>query len=219
MGQRSQIYVRFTNPETGRKKLVARYFGWNYGERMVSRVRNTIEFIECQINSTIYKTTRMFDEQFEERLVRIMETNFDLKDVQFSGNIIREYEEMYLGEMPFKTVFIDQDNNDGQAFIDVTLEEYPNNIVERFGKSYKDYKVKIRYAFTESTDSEKSLTPYGYLKANLGDNWQQSDNFDEDDITAIRSNIEYLDEFELIPPPELEEYRDYDYLSDAYEGW
>ena len=36
MGQRSQIYVRYNvNDESGQnyKGLIARYFGWNYGEK------------------------------------------------------------------------------------------------------------------------------------------------------------------------------------------
>ena len=33
MGQRSQIYVRFNN-RYGKTELVARYFNWNFGERM-----------------------------------------------------------------------------------------------------------------------------------------------------------------------------------------
>ncbi len=36
MGQRSQIFVRFEK-ELGEKEIVARYFNWNYGERMISK--------------------------------------------------------------------------------------------------------------------------------------------------------------------------------------
>ena len=56
MGQRSQIYIRYNvnyisgssteNPTTHNfKGLIARYYGWNYGERMVSRARYIIERI------------------------------------------------------------------------------------------------------------------------------------------------------------------------------
>ena len=34
MGQRSQIFVRYQETD-GTRKLVARYYGWNYGERMI----------------------------------------------------------------------------------------------------------------------------------------------------------------------------------------
>lgn len=44
MGQRSQIYIRFNDNrmESG-KGLIALYYQWNYGERMVSRARQIIE--------------------------------------------------------------------------------------------------------------------------------------------------------------------------------
>lgn len=45
MGQRSQIFVRFEK-ELGEKEIVARYFNWNYGERMISRVYHTIDWIK-----------------------------------------------------------------------------------------------------------------------------------------------------------------------------
>ena len=45
MGQRSQIYVRYNKNNT-QKGLIANYYGWNYGERMISRARWGIEFIK-----------------------------------------------------------------------------------------------------------------------------------------------------------------------------
>ena len=57
MGERSQIYIRYNvnymigslteNPEAHNYKgLIARYFQWNYGERMVIRARYVIESIK-----------------------------------------------------------------------------------------------------------------------------------------------------------------------------
>ena len=43
MGQRSQIYVRLKDKE-GNKYLIAKYFQWNYGERMISRAKYGIEY-------------------------------------------------------------------------------------------------------------------------------------------------------------------------------
>ena len=51
MGQRSQIFVRFEK-EFGEKEIVARYFNWNYGERMISRVYHTIAWIKDHLEST-----------------------------------------------------------------------------------------------------------------------------------------------------------------------
>ena len=41
MGQKSQIYVRFD-----KELVVANYYRWNYGERMISRARYGIEYIK-----------------------------------------------------------------------------------------------------------------------------------------------------------------------------
>lgn len=51
MGQRSQIFVRFEK-ELGEKEIVARYFNWNYGERMISRVYHTIAWIKAHLELT-----------------------------------------------------------------------------------------------------------------------------------------------------------------------
>ena len=47
MGQRSQIYVRYQKDDAN--YLVARYYQWNYGERMISRCRHTLEWIREHI--------------------------------------------------------------------------------------------------------------------------------------------------------------------------
>ena len=43
MGQRSQIYIRVQ--EGDKYHLIARYFGWNFAERMTSRCRHTLKWI------------------------------------------------------------------------------------------------------------------------------------------------------------------------------
>ena len=78
MGQRSQIYVRYTN-DKGEHFLTARYFNWNYGERMISRARHTLEWIKDNINSASYNFG--YDNK---KLIRIIEVNFDMHDVILS---------------------------------------------------------------------------------------------------------------------------------------
>ena len=41
MGQRSQIYIRYNG-----KLIVANYYQWNYGERMISRCRSILERLD-----------------------------------------------------------------------------------------------------------------------------------------------------------------------------
>ena len=54
MGQRSQIYVAYDKGHRNEKGiverkdgqyLIARYYQWNYGSRMVSRAKGLIEWI------------------------------------------------------------------------------------------------------------------------------------------------------------------------------
>lgn len=117
MGQRSQIFVRFEK-ELGEKEIVARYFNWNYGERMISRVYHTIAWIKAHLELT-NSDPGQYLSQNRKKLVRILDTNFDMYDITIASNILKEYEE-FDWHMPLNDfMFNGQDNNDGKAFIDV----------------------------------------------------------------------------------------------------
>lgn len=106
MGQRSEIYVAF-EMKNERKKITARYFGWNYAERMISRVAFTAGYLQNRIKYTVDKDS----------LISIIETNFDMVDHQHSARI----EPATLN--PFKLRIHDRgDLNDGRAFIYVALD-------------------------------------------------------------------------------------------------
>lgn len=120
MGQRSQIYVRATLHDD-RKVLIARYFQWNYGERMISRARWTIEAIlERMGQSNYYWENRQL-----EKMARIIDVNFDMHDITMSTDVIEEYREWSKKEkLDFnQCAFFGQDNNDGKLLIDVNLKE------------------------------------------------------------------------------------------------
>lgn len=107
MGQRSEIYIVF-EMANGRKKITARYFGWNYGERMISRVRYTAAWLQSRIKNSIVS---------KDDLISIVETNFDMIDHIQTGRI----EPATL--KPFKMHFYDDGSlNDGRAFIYVSLK-------------------------------------------------------------------------------------------------
>lgn len=120
MGQRSQIYIRFNVNHKNKhsthnfKGLIARDFGWNYGERMVSRARYIIEHIHFGYMK--YKWN-FNDAEKLEKLKRICEVNFDMKDIVFSSDIIKDVAEYMDGDLEY---LFNQANNDGQLFIDVT---------------------------------------------------------------------------------------------------
>ena len=110
MGQKSQIYVRFENEEK-KKELIARYYGWNYEERMISRARHSVEWL-------IDNDNRLYN--IREKMYRILDTNFDMQDVVKSSDIIKEYVEDYeLWECTLNEFFYSQDNNNGVLLIDV----------------------------------------------------------------------------------------------------
>ena len=85
MGQRSQIFVRYQETD-GPRKLVARYYGWNYGERMISRARHTMEWLKENYELISF---------YAEKIPRILDTNFDMRDCVISSDILKEYQELY----------------------------------------------------------------------------------------------------------------------------
>ena len=100
MGQRSEIYVAIEQSD-GKKKMTARYFGWNYAERMISRVAFTSRWLQAR-QSTFSK----------EDLISIIETNFDMVDRIASERI----EPVTTGSFKLHCS-IDNGLNDGRAFI------------------------------------------------------------------------------------------------------
>lgn len=103
MGQRSEIFVFYE--QNGKKHVVARYFGWNYAERMVSRVTYTAKWLKNRINLSFNKAD----------LVSIIETNFDIVDHLKSSDIINHY-----NGRDAVSVLPDGMLNDGRGFIFVS---------------------------------------------------------------------------------------------------
>ena len=105
MGQRSQIYVKLNG-----ELIVANYYQWNYGERMISRARSILEY--CTRNADYTYTLK-------QKLRFFCDINFDLRDIATSHNIFSEYLE-YGENSDKRAFFYNQDNNDGQLFIDIS---------------------------------------------------------------------------------------------------
>lgn len=198
MGQRSQIYVRYNvNDESGQnyKGLIARYFGWNYGERMISRARYIIE--EIQDEFMRYKWC-FGDKEKLEKLKRFCETNFDMKDIVFSSDILKEVEDY--GDEKLQYLF-NQDNNDGQLFIDVT----DDGIKYCFMSFYNDGEpMDGEHYMKWNCEDEKHLDwhmPYKYMKRKT--------------ITYTERNIKKINQMAvLMTPEEIKAFveNDYSYL-------
>lgn len=187
MGQRSQIYVRVKG-----KLVVANYYQWNYAERMISRARAIIEWIDkyrkndwldffkkdgCSINNSSITKLR-----------RICDINFDMRDVAISCDIFKEYEELG-NESPFKDyVFLEQDNNDGKLFVDVT-------------------ESGIKYCFTDY-NCKKTMGGEKYMAWERGKDWKQTNqDFTKKDLKTCLSNIKFIKSHaKLMTKDEWEEF-------------
>lgn len=192
MGQRSQIYVRYTN-DKGEHFLTARYFGWCYGERMVSRARHTIEWILAEIRYYFKFSTD------NRELIRIIDTNFDMHDVTISSDIIEEYFEYFSTDLTFKEyVFTHHDNNNGKLFIDI----HPDGTV--------------KYAFLDcecNLDKKMSAAQYMNWDKPL---WRKSQYISDKQKTLCEENIKEMKKVPLMTKRELEDFISCEYNLSKY---
>ena len=191
MGQRSQIFVRFEK-ELGEKEIVARYFNWNYGDRMISRVYHTIAWIKAHLELT-NSDPGQYLSQNRKKLVRILDTNFDMYDITIASNILKEYEE-FDWHMPLNDfMFNGQDNNDGKAFIDV----------KRNGM--------IKYALL--TSDNVLCNPSEYMVWDIDKEWMIPDKYISKRMIGItEEHIEELSDIAtLMTEEEVKEFMEYEY--------
>lgn len=190
MGQRSQIYIRYKDSKG--VQLVARYFGWNYGERMVSRARAIIEWLLAHQE---YYSWFFSSSQNVMMLERLCDVNFDMRDVTISGDIKKEIREQFVEEVEKEglvTYLFGQDNNDGQLLIDFTED-------------------KIKYAFIPYyTEADKVMSAAGYMEWNIGASWRTK--LDADVAEYTMKNIQYISNHaRLMTPKEVAEFLACDY--------
>jgi len=197
MGQRSQIYIRIID-KNNNVNLIAKYFQWNYGERMISRARYGIEYIKRNIEYLGLDSVR-------ERIDKIFDVNFDMQDVAISSDIIQETRD-YFGSskrLMNEYIFLNQDNNDGKLFVECN----ENN-------------GEIKYCFT---DYEMNiLSADEYMKWDMGAEWKAPNFYSgefaylNDDwlelIPICVDNINYINEnAKMMTPKELEHFIKDDY--------
>ena len=172
MGMRSQIYIAYTD-EKGNNRLVARYYGWNFGARMVSRARGIIDWILRK--GLAYP----FHKDWEENLIRIADTNFDIKDCVISSDILEEAREFYFYRCysPEKFIFEGEPNNDGKLFIIIQDNT-------------------IKYAFTDS-DITKPLSAEKYMTWGEYQTEEESGSNYKSNCKFIKDNAELMTDGEL----------------------
>lgn len=181
MGQRSQIYIRYED-KNNNKGLMALYFQWNYGCRMVSRAKYGIEWIKEMYDFLLYEDTL-------QKMKHIFETNFDMIDCVLSKNIIDIFIENGHNENFNAFVFLDIANNDGKLFIDILKDG------------------QIKYAFTDCCIT-KPLNPKEYMDL---EDWYYKD-YKKSETNKLEENFKYIEEnATLMTPKELREFVQYDY--------
>lgn len=191
MGQRSQIYIRIWDDNEKNPKLYAKYYGWNFGERMISRARHGLEYIRGYLEYINLDSTK-------EKINRIFDVNFDMKDILVTRDIIKEWLEDFIdyydaNEYIFKCV----DNNDGKLFIDIREDG------------------EIKYCFTDY--NLKILTPTQYMNCDAS-GWQNSGSLSNDEIETCKENIKYINKnAKLMNREELEEFINFDYSKQIIE--
>lgn len=187
MGQRSQIYVRASG-----QLIVANYYQWNYAERMISRARYGIEYIDSVKD---YSNWIFLRDVNVEHLRRILDVNFDLKDYQISSKIIEEWKDVF-PDKPFNDVVFDwQDNNDGQLFIDFT----------------KDGKISYAFRKTEDMACETPMSAAEYMEWDRR-NWLDRESMTKAEKATCRRNIAAIDKMaRLMTAEELKEFVHHDY--------
>ena len=193
MGQRSQIYVSWQN-DKGENVLVARYFQWNFAERMISRARGLIE----ELNSNFQFNYIWSTDEFKEKIARVTEINWDYRDIVKSCDIIKEYDEYVedKAETSFEDyVFNIQDNNDGQLYIKVDVTN-----------------KKIKYGFLKyDMKSDEVMDCEEYMNWDC-ENWKH--NIDGRLYQTCYDNFDFIrNHAELMTTEEIDAFRSaiYDY--------
>lgn len=191
MGQRSQIYIRIADEYKGYPKLYAKYYGWNFGERMISRARHGIEYIKEYLE---YKS----DPNTQEKINRIFDVNFDMKDIIVTSDVIKEWAEQFQDVYTSKEyIFECVDNNDGKLFIDITKDN------------------QIKYCFTNR--DLKILSPKKYMDWDF-ENWENPEYLDKEDVEICKNNIKYIKEnAKQMTQEELQEFIEFDYSKQINE--
>lgn len=191
MGQRSQIYVRYEG-----KLIIARYYQWNYGERMISRARYGIEHMKEDLDNGF--TFCFGEERYINHYIRILDANFDMKDIVISSDILKEYAEYQADEPTLdfsQFCFMQQGNNDGMLLIDIK------------GKT-------IKYAFLDyEANTNNIMNARQYMKWD-DENWRNSKYIGAAGIRTCIDNIQAITSMAILMTEQ--EVKDYLRTDDYY---
>lgn len=203
MGQRSQIYVYWNLG--GYQGFIARYFQNNYGEGMVSRCIALMQALKDRLDGSPAQLN--FD---YETIVQYGDVDFDKQSIANSTDILAEVRDDWGGDMRH---LFDQDNNNGQLLIEITL-----NAV---GKPH------FAYAFIDPEDpNHRPMDAKKYLVCGLdgaspteeeiAEKLDDLEYYTIEHIEALRANAQ------LMTPEHVRAFLDRDYskflVSPTWEG-
>lgn len=191
MGQRSQIYIRIAAKDNKYPKLYAKYFSWNFAERMISRARHGIEYIKKNLEY-------IHLDYVQDRINKIFDVNFDIKDIASSSDLMKEWLEDFRDlYSQSEYIFINTGNNDGKLFIDV------------------DSNGKIKICFTDY--DLNILSPEKYMDWDY-EGWQNSEHLSKEDVETCKKNIDYINQnVKFMTKEELDDFINFDYSKQIEE--
>ena len=127
MGERSNIFVRIRAKERSSDKnykhetFFGLYYQWCYGERMISRLRSAINFVENNIGG--WRGEWAVSEERISKFKRYLAINFDMQDIVEPVDLIPEaIESVKQGYDNAKADIFNQAENHGFIYLDITLD-------------------------------------------------------------------------------------------------
>ncbi len=160
---------------------------------MISRARYGIEYIkDCLLE---YRNWIFNDKNYMEKLRRIFDVNFDMKDIVISSDIVKEWREQFPKDNFNDTVFRFQDNNDGRLFIDILDDG------------------TIKYAFLDYECNVKHIMDARQYMDWDREDWKHSEYIDDKQKVLCEENLRKIYEMAiLMTKEEVEDFINYDYV-------
>lgn len=152
MGERSNIFVRIRAKKRSSDKkyqletFFGLYYQWCYGERMISRLRSAIDFVDSDISG--WHGEHAVSKETIDKFKRYLAINFDMNDILNPVDLIPDaVNDVMQGYANEKADIFNQAENHGFIYIDISLDD-PD---KKFGEN----KAKIKYAFVDNEYKDK----------------------------------------------------------------
>ena len=152
MGERSSIFVRIRSKKRSSDKnyqmetFFGLYYQWCYGERMISRLRSAIDFVDSNISG--WHGEYVVSKETTDTFKRYLAVNFDMQDILDPVDLVPYLvNDVMRGYATEKADIFDQAENHGFIYIDITLDD-PD---KKFGEN----NAKIKYAFVDNEYKDK----------------------------------------------------------------